>query len=190
MVGGKMERRTKMNLLATFYYLLWRAKYYPDKEVTLRVLGMKITADKPKTIQQTLLEIFVHEVYRFDSQLEAPAILDAGATIGMASLYFTLRYPMPQVIAVEPNPKAVAYLKRNLTSNNLSNVHLNEVALDADTGFGSLIESPESLLNAAVSASALTTPISVVALTSLMEKHSVDLMKSSMTYPSHTGMPR
>ncbi|EON75869.1 hypothetical protein ADIS_3760 [Lunatimonas lonarensis] len=177
MVGGKMDTGKNLDLLATFYYLLWRAKYFPNKEVTVRVWGMKITADKPKTLQQSLLEIFVHEVYRFDSQLEAPVILDAGANIGISALYFVRKYPGAEIVCVEPNPKAVTYLKKNITANNLSNIHINEVALGADTGFGSLVESPNSLLNTTVNVSALPTPIPVVALTSLMEKHSVDLMK-------------
>lgn len=177
MVGGKMDTGRKLDLLATFYYLLWRAKYFPNKEVTVRVWGMKITADRPKTIQQSLLEIFLHEVYRFDSQLEAPVILDTGANIGISALYFARKYPGAKIVCAEPNPVALTYLDKNIASNKLANITIYAAALGADTGFGSLVESPESLLNTTVNVSALPTPIPVVALTSLMEKHSVDLMK-------------
>ena len=44
---------------------------------------------------------------------KTPLILDCGANIGMASLWYASRYPRAQVIAVEPEPANFALLKAN-----------------------------------------------------------------------------
>ncbi|GAA0716044.1 FkbM family methyltransferase [Dactylosporangium roseum] len=44
----------------------------------------------------------------------APVIIDAGANVGTATSWFLQRYPEAQVIAVEPNPEAFAFLAHNL----------------------------------------------------------------------------
>jgi FkbM family methyltransferase len=52
--------------------------------------------------------------------LELPAqprlILDLGANVGYASVYFALRHPTARVIAVEPEPSNVALLRRNVAA--------------------------------------------------------------------------
>ncbi len=60
-------------------------------------------------------EIFVREYYRplipFDA---SPRIVDLGANIGMASLYFVSRWPMARIEAYEPNPASFELLGKNL----------------------------------------------------------------------------
>lgn len=61
-------------------------------------------------------EIFVQRLYAPEGDLAPGArVLDAGAHIGMASLFFLSRYPGVRVTAVEANPKALPSLTRNLT---------------------------------------------------------------------------
>ncbi len=43
-----------------------------------------------------------------------PLILDLGANIGLASLYFAQRWPAAEILAVEPSPANFALLQRNL----------------------------------------------------------------------------
>lgn len=43
-----------------------------------------------------------------------PVIVDAGANIGAASLWFGLQYPRAAVIAIEPVPETVIILRKNL----------------------------------------------------------------------------
>ncbi len=42
-----------------------------------------------------------------------PVIIDAGANIGAASLWFNQQYPEGTVVAIEPDPENVVLLKRN-----------------------------------------------------------------------------
>jgi FkbM family methyltransferase len=65
---------------------------------------------------QLYREIFVRECYSPPVPLgERPRILDLGANIGMASLYFLTRWPQARLNAFEPNPRAFALLTRNLS---------------------------------------------------------------------------
>lgn len=64
-----------------------------------------------------LYEIFARDVYRLslrDVQAEEVlTIVDAGANIGLASLYFAAVYPRARIVAIEPNPDNFALLCEN-----------------------------------------------------------------------------
>ena len=60
-------------------------------------------------------EIFGRECYAPTVSMgERPRILDLGANIGLASLYFLTRWPQARLTAFEPNPRAFTLLARNL----------------------------------------------------------------------------
>jgi FkbM family methyltransferase len=74
-------------------------------------------------------EIFEKEIYRFASQSQTPRIIDGGANIGLASIYFKLLFPQATVIAFEPDHDVCAVLKRNLKSFGFDDVEVREEAL-------------------------------------------------------------
>lgn len=47
-----------------------------------------------------------------------PLIIDAGANIGLASLYFTTKFPSAQIVAVEPSKDNTVLLAKNLAGTN------------------------------------------------------------------------
>ena len=60
-------------------------------------------------------EIFVDKEY--DLELGDPlVIVDAGAHIGLGSIFFAIRYPRATIIAVEPEEANFALLKRNVAA--------------------------------------------------------------------------
>lgn len=59
-------------------------------------------------------------------------IIDAGANVGYATLWFRLQYPNARIIAIEPDPTNFAQLKRNC--GNLPNVELIQGALWGQDG--------------------------------------------------------
>src|ERR1700683_3931674 len=62
-----------------------------------------------------LYELLVRDEYAFFGDLEAPGfIIDGGANIGIASLYFLNRYPGARVVAVEPHPANFEICRKNL----------------------------------------------------------------------------
>jgi FkbM family methyltransferase len=90
--------------------------YGRPKEITAHPPGIRYpvhirvrTTDR-RTYEETLLG----REYDFDLPFSPETIIDAGANIGMASIYFTHRYPKAKVIAVEPEASNYAQLVRNV----------------------------------------------------------------------------
>ena len=62
-----------------------------------------------------LYEVLVTQEYALTATLDSPAfIIDGGANIGIASLYFLNRYPSSRVIAVEPDTANFELCRMNL----------------------------------------------------------------------------
>jgi FkbM family methyltransferase len=59
-------------------------------------------------------EVVMDHGYRFPLAEAPRTLIDAGANIGMATLWFKARWPHVEVIAVEPDPANFALLQRNL----------------------------------------------------------------------------
>jgi len=66
------------------------------------------------TDTSTYAEVLLRGEYAFDLPFSPRIILDAGANIGMASIYFTHRYPEARIIAVEAEASNFAVLERNV----------------------------------------------------------------------------
>jgi FkbM family methyltransferase len=62
-------------------------------------------------------DIFIHQSLEFDSDAPAPRILDCGANIGLASIYFKRRYPRAKLTAFEADPRLASICRRNLAVN-------------------------------------------------------------------------
>jgi len=80
------------------------------------------------------IEIFLIQEYRFKSKKKMPVILDCGAHIGLASLYFKHKYPAAKILAFEPMPKNAQFFSQNIKSNNLKGVKLTAAALGRKNG--------------------------------------------------------
>lgn len=83
-------------------------------------------------------EVFSHNEYYFETDNPAPVIIDAGAHIGLSTLYFKSLYPSAKIIAIEPNPTLFKILEKNVWENQLSDVTLIEGALASEQGTAEL----------------------------------------------------
>ncbi len=79
--------------------------------------------DSPSFIWQ-FKEIFVDEIYRFESESDKPIIYDCGANIGISILYFKRIYPYSKIKAFEADPVISEILKINLQKNNINDVEV------------------------------------------------------------------
>jgi FkbM family methyltransferase len=79
-------------------------------------------------------DIFVKRTLAFTSESSSPRILDCGANIGLASLFFRRLYPDARITAFEADPALFAILDRNLTANDGNAVERRQVALWTSTG--------------------------------------------------------
>jgi FkbM family methyltransferase len=74
-------------------------------------------------------EIFTHNNYYFATNNPEPVVVDAGAHIGLATMYFKHLYPNSKVIAIEPNPVIFKILTQNIFENQIENVQTINAAL-------------------------------------------------------------
>jgi hypothetical protein len=62
-------------------------------------------------------DIFVKRTLEFTTASPSPRILDCGANVGLASLFFHRLYPDARITAFEADPALFAILNTNLTTN-------------------------------------------------------------------------
>jgi FkbM family methyltransferase len=79
-------------------------------------------------------DLLVRETLQVELQGEAPRILDCGANIGLASLYFKKRFPKARITAFEADPEIAAVLRGNLERNGCSDVEVVEAAVWTNEG--------------------------------------------------------
>lgn len=62
----------------------------------------------------TFLKIFVARDYDFPVSAAPEVIVDAGANVGLSSVWYANRYPGARIVAVEPEPSNFAILRKNV----------------------------------------------------------------------------
>jgi FkbM family methyltransferase len=69
-------------------------------------------------------EIWGQDCYHFETSSNSPLIIDVGAHIGISVLYFKSLYPKSKILAFEPNPENLSYLKENILINGLEDIEV------------------------------------------------------------------
>lgn len=111
-------------------------------------MGFQIANFDRPTLRLLYREVFVRQHYFFRADTAAPVILDCGANLGMASIYFKWLYPNSRVQAFEPDPGTFRLLADNIASNHLD-VEVHNCALwdqDGEVRFFVDPKNPGSLL--------------------------------------------
>jgi hypothetical protein len=93
-----------------------------SRDYVVRANGAPIHIEHGTTDAGTMDQAFVQQVYEPSAAAEAavralgrpPVVLDCGANIGMFSVWASRRWPGCRTIAVEPLPRNVELLERNL----------------------------------------------------------------------------
>lgn len=98
------------------------------------VLGWKVRYLGRDNLRLLFSEIFARQTYRFTSATATPTILDCGANIGMATLFFKWIYSDAHIIAFEPDPATFRILQHNISANRLQNVVAHNLALSGEDG--------------------------------------------------------
>lgn len=96
--------------------------------------GKVIEFNNGPELLHSLKEIYLEEVYKVKFNTTSPRILDCGANIGLAALYFKNLYPGANITAFEPDPLNFQYLKKNIDNNNIKNVDLRNEAVWTENG--------------------------------------------------------
>ena len=125
-------------------------------------------------------DLFVKRTLAFTSASSSPRILDCGANIGLASLFFRRLYPEARVTAFEADPALFEILNTNLRANGAETVETRHAAMWTSTGTLSFqCEGSDSgmigALPGAVSGRATTVPS--LRLRDVIDEGPVDLLK-------------
>ena len=86
------------------------------REITAHPSGIRnpVHVRVRTTDQEVYPEILLQGFYAFDLPFCPKTIVDAGANIGMASIYFAHRYPEAKIVAVEAEAANFALLAKNV----------------------------------------------------------------------------
>lgn len=134
-------------------------RFRPDKCATINAKGNRVTVRAGDSDMGAVRQVLGHHEYDLGFHRTAwkriedryaeivrtggvPAIVDAGANIGAASIWYKRRFPQAAVVAIEPDPENARLTRLN--TQGLDNVHLLEAAIGSEPGFVGLTGPGES----------------------------------------------
>jgi len=114
-----------------FEYLLNKKRY---QNQTIILLGSFFDIADSPSFYYSHREIFIDEIYLFQSDKIDPVIIDCGSNYGTSIVYFKDVYPDSNIIGVEADPKIFKILKKNIHQRSFKNVTLINKALSNKKG--------------------------------------------------------
>lgn len=155
-------------------------RWLEHSEMSRRVITLRFRDGRTLCSQINDMQAYVEVFLLHDYEVEGldwehvRVIVDAGANIGTASLWFAGRAPQARILAVEPGAVALGLLRRNLADNGLeSRVEVVAAGLGGRTGKAFLWESPASVLSRVVEDGDATQEIEIRRLDDLLDEHDV-----------------
>jgi FkbM family methyltransferase len=83
---------------------------------------------RPRTTdEKVFVQVFIKNEYNVPLGFVPETIIDGGANIGLASIYFTTKFPNAQIVAIEPDEENAAAVVGN--TKNYPNVHVKQAAI-------------------------------------------------------------
>ncbi len=135
-------RKLWYSLLGMYYY---RKKFGKGGGKLFRKLNSSLTNElfvpgikhsislRPNTTDiPTFKQLFYESEYEFSLDFKPRTIIDGGANIGLAAVYFSNKYPNARIYSVEPEPSNFEMVKLN--TKNYPNVSAFNSALSANDG--------------------------------------------------------
>ena len=101
---------------------------------TIRMLDYRLQYSDLLSFCVQWQDIFVKRCLDFEAASDTPRILDCGANVGLASLYFKRRYPHARITAYEADPNLAAMVKANLGTNGAADAEVVPAALWTTNG--------------------------------------------------------
>ncbi|MDD4932599.1 MAG: FkbM family methyltransferase [Methylacidiphilaceae bacterium] len=132
--AGELPGFSKASILADWPRQKAGAEHGKGDDDVLRFLGRTFACRGRRAAGVAYREIFIKRDYEFVSANPTPRILDCGANIGLATLFFKLRYPESRIDAFEADPDLAALLARNVRENALAGVRVHACALAGAEG--------------------------------------------------------
>jgi FkbM family methyltransferase len=137
-------------------------------------------------------DIFVKASLTFQASTPAPRILDCGANVGLASLYYKRLYPAARLTAFEADPTLAALCRTNLDVNGASDVDVRAVAVWRETGtvrFRQEGADSGAIDGASAGVTGPSVDVPSVRLRDLLAREDVDLLKLDVEGAEHVVVP-
>lgn len=93
------------------YQELWEVPRFTDH--TVRLLDRPFKIADSRSFFFSYREIFVEQIYRFNTCSTVPRIIDCGSNYGTSIVYFKSIYPGARITGIEADPKIFSYLTEN-----------------------------------------------------------------------------
>ena len=100
-LGRWLQERRNAFLLSRYRHLRKTPRF---RVVTDRLLGKPFRIPDGPSFYAGYREIFIQELYRFETSNPAPVIIDCGANCGLSVVYFKQLFPAAKIVAVEADP--------------------------------------------------------------------------------------
>jgi FkbM family methyltransferase len=107
-----------------------------------RIVGNRVAYASYPALVSLFEEIYLRRHYPFRPTEARPLVIDCGANIGIATMFFKAVAPDARVLAFEPEPTAFRLLEDNVMRNALTEVKCFRVALAAEDG-RAILRAPE-----------------------------------------------
>jgi FkbM family methyltransferase len=102
-----------------------RLNYAPRyREMTVNLDGKPIRLTDPASFIHIYLELFARQIYAFKSSSLRPVILDVGANVGLASIYWHRQWPQAELVCFEPDPRLFSLLTWNIGNRAVASAEL------------------------------------------------------------------
>lgn len=102
-------------------------------EQTVQLLGEDFRIADSLSFYYSHQEIFLNEIYKFESSRECPVILDCGSNYGTSLVYFKSIHPESTITGIEADPKVFQLLDWNISRRAYAGVTLiNKVVSNSD----------------------------------------------------------
>jgi len=121
----ELFRRKKVKIKADKFEELRKVPRFVETRFDLN--GTEIIVPDAASFLFMYKEIFDQEIYKFTTDNKSPYIIDGGANIGLASIYFKQLYPNAEILAFEPDKGIYEILKNNVQ--HLKNISLINIGL-------------------------------------------------------------
>lgn len=99
------------------------------KKSVISFLSYKFEVPDCLSFVHQFKDLFVDELYKFETKENVPLIYDCGSNVGTSCVYFKSLYPGARIKAFEAAPEIASLLKKNLAENNIEGVEITDKAL-------------------------------------------------------------
>ncbi|TAF48394.1 MAG: FkbM family methyltransferase, partial [Sphingobacteriia bacterium] len=91
-------------------------KWKPYGKLSVAKYGAPFFLRKGTSDYYTFDQVFLRDQYGIDFPFMPQTIVDAGANIGLASVYFAHRYPKAKIVAIEPSRENFQMVLKNIAA--------------------------------------------------------------------------